>query len=79
MISKQELINKINDPLVSDDAVFKAVIEFCGDQYDESKNIIELTEQDKKDIEEVGELARRIRPKVIKRLERLLIDSLKVI
>ena len=66
MIGKKELINKITDPAISDEEVFKAVKEYCND---ESYSSAELILCDLADFQEVGDSVRRVRPLVAKQLK----------
>ena len=68
MISKQELINKINDPKIYDEVIFGILKEYCTDRYDASGNIIPLTDDEVNDFAEVSGLAYRVRPKVMEML-----------
>ena len=75
MISKQEFVNKINDPKISDEVIFGILKEYCADRYDASGNKIPLTDDEMNDFTEISELAYRVRPKVMEMLRQEIIEE----
>ena len=68
MVSKQEVINKLNDSKISDEVMLGILKEYCADRYDAFGNIIPLTNYEMNDFTEVSEVARRVRPQVMEML-----------
>ena len=63
------LEDMINDPAVTDDAVFDAAREFATDKFDAGGGVIPPSAKEQVDIERLRNLTDQRRPAVMKRLQ----------
>lgn len=63
----EEMKNLINNTTVSNDEVFEALKSYTSDVYDENGKIIPITDEETRDMEEVGELMIHLRPEIMER------------
>jgi hypothetical protein len=61
----------INDPAVTDSAVFDATREFAADKFDASGGVIPPSDKEQVDIERLGNLTQQKRPAVMAKLKKL--------
>jgi|GEM_PF-5341553 len=71
----KEIKELISNPSISDKKVLQALTIYTADQFDNEQNLIPLTEEEMLMNLELGELTRKLRPKVVKKLIEYLLTT----